>query len=85
MCDDFFGFEKLRISSEDAIIIMPIIEIRSGCSFSISIQLKIAPETGIKNFQMLRIDTFTFGRFSKANQIEIAAADKKLNHPSAAK
>ncbi len=64
---------------------MPIIDIKSGCSSSSISQLKIAPDTGIRNFQTFRIDTLTPGRLSKTNHIEIAAADKKLSHASAAK
>lgn len=43
------------------------------------IKARIAPITGIKNFQKLRSDTFTSGRFKRVNHIEIAVADKKLN------
>ncbi len=74
-----------RINKEDAINIIPETETTSGDSSGRINQLRIAPETGIKNFQMLSSDTFTLGRPSKVFQIVIAAADKKLNQPKATK
>ena len=67
-----------------AITIIPMIDGASGFSFSRIIQLNIAPETGIRNFHTLRNDTLTPGRFSRVNQMEMAAADKKLSQPNAA-
>ncbi len=57
-------------------------ETKSAFSLAIIIQLNAAPETGIKNFQKFKIDTFTPGRLSSEYQIVIAAADKKLNQAS---
>lgn len=55
----------------------------SGFSLSKIIQLKIAPETGIRNFHIFKTETFTPGRFSKTYQMEMAAADKKLSQANA--
>src|SRR5690554_6137202 len=43
-------FEKLSVINDRAITTIPIMEIQSGCSSFSNIQLKTAPETGIKNF-----------------------------------
>lgn len=77
--------EILKVINDRAITIIPIIDIKSGCSSSSINQLKIAPDTGIRNFHTLRIDTLTPGRLSRTNHIEIAEADKKLSHASEAK
>ncbi len=60
-------------------------EIASGFSSLIKIQLNTAPSTGIRNFQILRFETFTPGLCSKVNQMAKAAADRKLNQPSVTK
>ena len=62
---------------------IPISEGTSGFSSAIISQLKAAPETGIRNFQTLRMETFTPGRFNNEYQIVMAAADKKLSQASA--
>lgn len=64
---------------------MPDIEIQSGDSSGIMIQLNAAPATGIKNFQVFNTETLTPGRCNKPNQMVKAAADKKLNQPKAIK
>lgn len=53
-----------------------------GCSLGSSSQLSTAPRTGIINFHMFKVDSFTPDRFSKVYQIEIAAADRKLSQAS---
>ena len=63
----------------------PEIVTQSGVSFGKIAQPKIAPETGIRNFQKLSSDTLTPGLRSKVVQIVIAAADKKLSQPRATK
>src|SRR5690554_3829184 len=79
----FLRFDRFKVTSESAITTIPTMDIMSGCSFSSNIQLRMAPDTGIRNFQTFNIDTFTPGRFRRTNHIEIAAADKKLSHASA--
>lgn len=64
---------------------MPETEIKSGDSSGRIIQLRKAPETGIKNFHILSSETLTAGLRSKVFQIVMAAADKKLNQVSAIK
>ena len=70
----------MSATNEKAIITIPRIEVKSGLSLLKIIQLKIAPKTGIRNFQKFNIETFMPGRFSNENQIIIAASDKKLNY-----
>ncbi len=70
---------------EEAITTIPEMDTHSGDSSGIISQLKIAPETGIKNFQVLSSDTFTPGRCKSVNQMAKAAADKKLNQLKATK
>jgi len=53
-----------------------------GYSSGKMIQLNKAPNTGIMNFHTFSTDTFTPGRCNNTNQIEKAAADRKLNHNS---
>ena len=65
-----------------AVIQIPATEMVSGDSVGISIQLKIAPKTGIINFQIFRSETFTPSRCKSENQMERAVADNKLNQPS---
>lgn len=62
---------------------IPISDGASGFSSAISNQLKAAPETGIRNFQTLRRETFTPGRFKIVFQMVNAAADKKLSQANA--
>lgn len=83
--DFFAGFDKLRINKEDAIKTIPEMETQSGDSSGRIIQLKIAPETGIRNFHILSSDTFTVGLRSNVFQMVMAAADKKLNQARAIK
>jgi len=64
---------------------IPETETISGDSFGRIIQLSTAPETGIKNFQILSSETFTVGRRSNVFQIEIAAAERKLSQANATK
>lgn len=73
------------MSKDDAITSIPEIDSQSGYSSGMMIQLRMAPETGTKNFQVFSSDTFTPGRCSKPNQIVKAAADRKLSHPKATK
>lgn len=61
---------------------MPPIAIKLGFSLGSMVQLSIAPKTGIINFHMFRSDTFTLGRLSRVYQIDIAPAERKLNHPN---
>ncbi len=58
---------------------MPVIVIHSGFSSGTSSQLKMAPATGIINFQRFSSETFTPGRLSRMNQIEKAVAAMKLS------
>lgn len=81
----FLKYDELRISNEQAINIIPETEIQSGDSLGSMIQLRIAPETGIRNFQTFNSETLTDRRRSSVFQIETAAADKKLSQPSAKK
>lgn len=53
-----------------AVMVIPAIDTRSGDSFGISIQLKIAPNTGIINFHMFKAETFTSLRCNRKFQIE---------------
>lgn len=76
--------ERFRVINETAIINIPTFEGKSGFLFSRIIQLKIAPKTGMRNFQTFKTDTFTPGRRNNTNQMEIVAADKKLSQLSAA-
>ena len=80
----FLGVQGIVVNAnkENAITPIPTIDIKSGFSSVKIIQLKNAPDTGIKNFQIFRIETFTPGRFNNEYQIVIAAADNKLNHAS---
>ena len=71
------------ISKAEAINAIPEMEEIFGDSSGRINQLKIAPETGIKNFQVFRIETFTPGLRSKPNQIEKAAAEKLGVTPAA--
>ncbi len=66
-------------SKEEAITTIPAIDAISGVSSGIMSQLRIAPETGTRNFQVFNSETFTPGRLSRVNQMAKAAADKKLN------
>ena len=72
------------MSRATEIIVIPASENASGDSSGRMSQLSIAPETGMRNFQIFRFDTFTPGRRSNVFQMVIAAADKKLSHASAA-
>ena len=81
----FFPIGKFRISKAKAIRIIPETETISADSFGRIIQLKIAPATGIRNFQTLSSETLTSGRRKSVFQMEIEAADKKLSHASATK
>ena len=65
------------------IIAIPKIETGSGFSLLIRIQLNTAPDTGIRNFQKFKMETFTPGRFNNEYQMVIAAADKKLSQARA--
>ena len=73
------------MTSEIPISNIPETEITSGDSLGSMIQLKNAPETGIRNFQIFSSETLTDGRRSSVFQIEIAAADKKLSQARATK
>lgn len=53
----------------------------SGCSPGKIIQLKNAPNIGMINFQVFRLDTLTPGRCNKPNQIVIAKAETIASHP----
>jgi len=74
-----FRFGIFKMIRERPINIIPETETASGDSSGRIIQLKTAPDTGIRNFQILSSDTFIFGRRSKVFQMVIAAADKKLS------
>lgn len=66
-----------------AIIAIPVIEIISGDSSGSIIQLKMAPNTGIINFQTFNSDTLIPGRLSKINHKVNETADNILSHPNA--
>ena len=76
---------KFRINKERAISIIPKTETTSADSFGRIIQLRTAPATGIKNFQILSSETLTPGRRNNVFQMEMAAADKKLSQASETK
>ena len=61
---------------------IPATEKISGDSLGTSIQLRIAPKTGIINFQMFRSETLIFFRCNSENQIDKAVADNKLSQPN---
>jgi hypothetical protein len=63
---------------------MPVTAEGVGDSRGISNQARQAPDTGIKNFQIFRSETETPSRFKRLNQIEKAAADRKLSQSNAA-
>ena len=56
--------------------------IRVGFSLGSRSQLRTAPSTGIINFHMLRVDSFTPGRFNNVDQIEIDADETKNTQPN---
>ena len=80
-CSYLFTQRLFNNNKDKAIMSIPIIEIKSGFSFGIMSQPKIAPNTGIINFQTFKSDTFTPGLFSKTNHKVIAVAERKLSHP----
>ena len=55
----FFPIGKFKISKAKAIRIIPEIDTISADSFGRTIQLRIAPATGIKNFQILSSETLS--------------------------
>ena len=65
-----------------AISAIPEMEVKSGDSFSIIVHPKMAPNTGTRNFQKFKDDTFTPGLFNREYQMVIAAAERKLNQES---
>ena len=79
----FDRMDTFSNNSEEAISTIPKTDSQSGDSSARIIQLSNAPETGIRNFQILSSETFTDGLRSNVFQMEMAAADKKLNQPNA--
>ena len=63
--------------------VIPRIEIRSGFSLGKTNQLIQAPNMGIINFHVFRLETFTPSRPKSPNQIVIAIEDTIANHPKA--
>lgn len=78
----FFSCKLYQISAVP-IINMPMVDMASADSPGRNDQLKIAPKTGMMNFQRFKSETFTPGRWSKTNQMVKATAEIKLNHPNA--
>ena len=77
----FLRADRFKITSEEAIIIIPARVIGSGCSAGSRIQLNADPNTGIRNFHKFRFETTVPGLFKRVIQIEIATADNILNQP----
>ena len=69
----FFGC-ACKIRSATDISIIPNIEEMFGLSSGNMSQLRITPETGVRNFQIFSSDTFISGFLSKLYQIEKPAA-----------
>jgi len=63
-------FCRLNKTSETVVMVIPAIDTISVVSFGISNQLKMAPKTGIMNFQIFKPETLTPGRCNNKNQIE---------------
>ena len=59
----------------DNLEFIPVTDIQSGCSPLTRSQLSPAPETGIRNFQILSSETLTPGRFRSVYQMLNAAAE----------
>ena len=81
MFERFLRADRFKITSEEAIIIIPARVIGSGCSAGSRIQLSSEPKRGIRNFHKFRSETTMPGLFKRVIQIEIATADSKLNQP----
>lgn len=69
--------------SDVAMLIMPVTDIKLGCSSVKINQLRQAPRTGIINFQVPKVETFIFGFRKIEYHIVKAAAERKLSHSNA--
>ena len=70
----FFRFTRFNTISDSAMMIIPVMESASGFSPGNRIQLKMAPESGIRNFHRFRSETFIPGLLSRVIQIEMPTA-----------
>ena len=82
MFDRFLRADRFKITSEEAIIIIPARVIGSGCSAGSRIQLSKEPKRGIRNFHKFRSETTIPGLFKRVIQMDMAMADKRLSHAS---
>ncbi len=76
---------KFKVSRATATRTIPIIAKREGSSSGSINQLKTAPRTGIINFHIFSVEILTPVRLSNVYQMDMAAAERKLNQPKATK
>ncbi len=61
-------------------MIIPNIEEKVGLSFGSINQLRITPDTGVRNFQIFKSETLMFGSFRRVYHMENPAAGISDNH-----